>query len=87
MIFLIVSFFAVLAYAGFNFFVTSHVEEVVDRAGVSPSGVTGGMSGLACEKARERYDRLVDNQPADGNFAARDRKIDAALAEIDRSCG
>ena len=87
LLFLAISLIVLLIYAGLNFFVTSHVEEVVSRAPAIPEGMGENLANAACERARDRYDTLLDNVPDDGNFEARDRQVDFALAEIDRACG
>jgi len=87
LVFLVISLIAMLAYAGFNFFVTSHAEEVISKAPQLPAGMGQDIAQAACERAEQRYDDLINTPPADGNFERRDLDIDFALAEIDRSCG
>ena len=85
-VFLAVSLVFMLSYAGFNFWATSVAEEAIAQAPTVPASTGGAVRSAACERASEYYDQLLERDPAGGNFELRENQLDAAQAEINRSC-
>ena len=83
--FLLVSLVFMLGYAVLNFFIYRHVEDVIDQA-PEVSGPAAEARTAACERAWEHHDRLFEQEPAGGNYELRERRLDAARREIDRTC-
>ena len=87
LLFLIVSLFVMLLYAGLNMFVTNHAEKVISQAPQMPEGMgTQAATSRACELARDRYDHLVSNPRSDGNWELHDKQINDAMGQMDRTC-
>lgn len=86
LVFLVLSLIAMLAYGAFNIFVMRHTEEVISRAPQLPEGMAAQQSNAACEMAMKRRDDLLDALPVNDNYDLRERQLEAADAQIARSC-